>query len=266
MRLPSCYRMPLLSTSSKPKECENSLEAEHLPDIEMSTNLMDFSVAEAAPSHGCVSQTFSWSWLECSTGLGLSSKMTCINPSSQRTQTKVTGNGFRRYAGTSSKRCQVLSRENGTLERILEIPRRHFVATTKQNTARGCRKSYFSFDSGALAKDYRCNTPQTLAATLKKLYLKVNQETLVTWGELRGIMAPLRRLYDIFKLFRASKTKRGHWTLLDNIRALSDEAESITQQLTSGPLHLGRTVVHDNGRQIPFTEKPRPKATPDGAK
>ena len=67
------------------------------------------------------------------------------------------------------------------------------------------------------------------------------ETSLVTWRELRGIMARLRRLHDILKLFRAPKTKPGHWALPDNIWALSDEAESITQQVMSGPLHLERS-------------------------
>ena len=101
----------------------------------------------------------------------------------------------------------------GSLQRILEIPRRHLVAPAKQDTAKGCLKSYLSLDSGALAKNFQRNTLQDLAATLQKLYSTVDQvqEALLTWGEIRGIMALLRRLYDILQLFRATNTKKKQW-------------------------------------------------------
>ena len=89
----------------------------------------------------------------------------------------------------------------GSLKRILEAPRRHFVATANKDTAKGCQKSFFSLDSGALAKKFQCDTPQDLAATLEKLYLTASPETLMTRGELREIIARLRRLHDILGCF-----------------------------------------------------------------
>ena len=95
----------------------------------------------------------------------------------------------------------------GSLGRIWKLPRRHFVATTKQDTARGCQKSFFSFDSGALAKDIQCDTPQDLTATLKKLYLTADLETLVTWGELH-----------ILDHFQPKKTRGTDWRLPDKLQ------------------------------------------------
>ena len=154
----------------------------------------------------------------------------------------------------------------GSLKHILRLPHRHFVAQIKQDTARACQKSYFSINSVALTKKFQCNTPQDIATTLKNLYSTADPAASVTWGEMRGIIGRLRRLDDILALFVPRKTKARDWTPPENVRALAKEAEDITQQLESGPLHLGRTVVRDNSRSVRFTEKPSFQMTPDGAK
>lgn len=154
----------------------------------------------------------------------------------------------------------------GSLERIWKLPRRRFVRTITRFITKGCQKSYFAFDSRDLAKEFQSNTPQELAATLRDLDLTGNGEALVTWRDVREIMARLRRLYHILDRFKEKNIRRADWRLPENLQALVQKAEDIMQQLESGPLKLGREVPRGGERSIIITKERIPKATPDGVK
>ena len=119
----------------------------------------------------------------------------------------------------------------GSLERIWKLPRRHFVKAVSKSTLEKCPKSYFAFNSRALAKEFQRNTPQELAATLRDWGSTGNGEALVAWRDVREIIARLRRLYNILDDFKDKKTRGEHWRLLKNLRTVAQEVEDITQQL-----------------------------------
>ena len=154
----------------------------------------------------------------------------------------------------------------GSLERIFKLAPRRFVERTNKEMATGCRKSYWAFDNRALAKECQMNTSQDLAVTLQDLYSTADREALMTWGAIRGIMARLRRLSHILSPFRYSQTRKADWRLPSDLQALLEEVESITQELTSGPLNLGRDILQADGAPTEFKDKPVHEATPDGAK
>ena len=130
----------------------------------------------------------------------------------------------------------------GRLQEILGLP---ITNHTKPSQAK--KRHHGTYPKFYLAVDKQHMAPFRIhsAAGLQEHFssTRFNQQT-VQWREIRDVLAKMRRSKQILSLLHNKETSKRTWRAPPDFRASADEAESLMDELRSGPFQLGGAPTH----------------------